>query len=63
MDGYGTLYYPEGNIAYQGNWKNDEFSGNGTIYNDNPQIIKGNFDYTNFRRLENDQWESYSGEC
>lgn len=63
MDGYGTLYYPEGNIAYQGYWKNDEFSGNGTIYNDNPQIIKGNFDYTNFRRLENDQWESYNGEC
>lgn len=62
MTGYGTLYYPEGVVAYQGNWLKDEFHGTGTLFNDNPQIIRGNFDYTDFSVMEDDQWQSYEGE-
>ena len=51
MNGYGTLYYNEGSIAYQGNWVNDEFQGKGILYNDSIENIKGSFDYTDFRKL------------
>ena len=37
MDGYGKLYYDNDRIAYEGFWKNDEFSGQGKVYNDKPQ--------------------------
>ncbi len=56
MDGFGTLFYPEGKIAYQGRWLKDEFHGKGVIYNDNPEIIDGKFDYTNFKKLSSNQW-------
>ena len=61
MNGYGTLYYQEGSIAYQGNWANDLFQGKGILHNDNTSIIKGYFDYTDFTKLEEDQWTVYEG--
>ena len=61
MNGYGTLYYQENVVAYQGNWANDEFQGKGVLYNDATNTIKGYFDYTDFKKLEEDQWTSYEG--
>jgi len=40
MQGKGTLYYSNGRIAYQGEWKNDSLSGKGILYNENPQKLK-----------------------
>jgi hypothetical protein len=61
MEGYGTLYYPNGIVAYEGQWLNDEFDGLGTVYNDNPVVIKGGFDYTNFPLLD-EEWLKYEGQ-
>jgi hypothetical protein len=33
MHGYGKLYYEDGKIAYQGYWKEDQFHGQGTLFN------------------------------
>jgi hypothetical protein len=33
MDGHGALYYPDGRIAYEGQWKNDALHGKGVLYN------------------------------
>lgn len=33
MDGYGSLYYQSGELAYQGMWKQDQFQGKGRLYN------------------------------
>jgi hypothetical protein len=33
MCGRGKLYYQSGNIAYDGEWKNDQFAGFGVLYN------------------------------
>ena len=32
------------------------------INNNNAQMIRGYFDYTNFQAMEDDQWQSYEGE-
>jgi hypothetical protein len=61
MEGYGTLYYPNGAIAYEGEWQDDEFDGFGTVYNDHPSPIKGGFDYTNFNTLD-EEWIKYEGQ-
>lgn len=61
MEGFGTLYYPSGAVAYEGQWLDDEFDGLGTVYNDNPVTIKGGFDYTNFTILQ-EEWLKYEGQ-
>ena len=33
MNGYGVLYYPNSEIAYEGNWQSDQLSGWGVLYN------------------------------
>jgi antitoxin component YwqK of YwqJK toxin-antitoxin module len=34
MNGKGTLYYPNDEVAYEGNWKDDQLHGYGTLYNE-----------------------------
>lgn len=34
MDGKGVLYYPNNSIAYDGEWKEDQLEGIGTLYNE-----------------------------
>jgi len=29
MEGFGTLYYASGGLAYMGEWKDDKFHGKG----------------------------------
>lgn len=33
MEGYGKLYYQSGKLAYEGEWKADQFTGKGILYN------------------------------
>ena len=33
MNGVGTLYFPDGSVAYDGQWKGDKFHGHGVLYN------------------------------
>ncbi len=54
MSGYGVLYYPDGTVAYRGEWSNDQFNGQGVIFNSNINHIGGHFDYSNFNMLEED---------
>lgn len=48
MDGYGTLYYPDSRIAYQGLWQNDALHGKGILNNEKPNYIEGNYDFSSF---------------
>ena len=34
MEGYGTLYFADGSIAYAGDWRDDKFEGRGVLYNE-----------------------------
>ncbi|EGR33473.1 protein kinase domain protein, partial [Ichthyophthirius multifiliis] len=61
MEGMGTLYYPSGALAYMGQWKNDQFNGNGTVYNEQPAQIDGDFDISNFDNL-GEFWDKYEGD-
>lgn len=33
MEGRGALYYANGQIAYEGEWKDDKLNGYGILYN------------------------------
>ena len=61
MHGFGILYYPTGAVAYEGEWKEDEFDGKGTVYNDQQRLINGTFDFTDFNQLD-DEWVRYEGD-
>lgn len=44
VNGYGTLYSPDGIILYQGNFEDNEYEGSGTqYYSDGTMHYKGNF--------------------
>lgn len=61
MHGKGNLYYSDGKIAYEGDWRMDEFHGSGKVYNQEQLQLKGPYDYTDFGDV-NDYWSSYEGE-
>jgi antitoxin component YwqK of YwqJK toxin-antitoxin module len=48
MHGFGRLYYPNGKIAYEGGWKNNEFYGKGKVYNYEPVALNSPFNFTDF---------------
>lgn len=60
MNGFGILYYGNGNKAYEGNWQDDNFHGKGILYNDDAEQLADTFDYTNFNNLKN-YWSRYEG--
>ena len=35
MNGKGTLYYADGEIAYEGDWFDDKFNNYGVLFNKN----------------------------
>lgn len=59
MHGKGTLYYPSGQIAYEGLWVEDHFHGQGKVYNEKPMAIK-KYSYSDFTDVE-EYWVSYEG--
>lgn len=48
MHGKGNLYYSNGNLAYEGDWRMDEFHGFGKVYNQDQLEIKGPYNYKDF---------------
>ena len=60
MDGFGKLYYPSEKLAYEGQWVKNTFNGKGSIYNEVPAKLEGQFDYYNFDNLQ-EHWEKYEG--
>lgn len=62
MDGHGTLFYPDGRIAYEGQWQNDTLHGKGILHNENPTQINGNYDFKSFDECEDKEcWILYDG--
>jgi hypothetical protein len=51
MEGPGQLYYQSNKLAYQGEWKNDQFCGKGTLYNEDPEPLRGPYDFRNFNKI------------
>jgi antitoxin component YwqK of YwqJK toxin-antitoxin module len=39
MEGQGKLYYPSGNLAYEGSFSENCFNGLGKVFNENPGIL------------------------
>lgn len=67
MDGYGVLFYANGKVAYEGNWKDDVFEGKGNVNNENTKEIESSEDiqinYHDFGNAANtDLWKNYSGD-
>lgn len=59
MEGKGRLFYQKERIAYDGEWKNDEFDGFGKVFNDKPNFrLKNQFDNLDFGELD-DFWLYY----
>lgn len=61
MHGIGTLFYGNGQVAYEGEWFEDKFHGRGAVHNENPMPLIGDYDYKNFENL-GDYWVMYDGE-
>ena len=61
MNGYGILYYPEGNIAYKGYWALDKFHGYGHLYNKHVKKTEEPIDWRNFENY-GDFWVNYEGD-
>jgi hypothetical protein len=60
MDGFGKLFYPNEKLAYEGQWRNNAFYGQGSVFNEEPVPIQFSFDYSNFDFLQ-EHWERYDG--
>lgn len=52
MHGIGRLYYQSGKLAYEGEWKADQFWGAGVLHNECPEQLTHPFNYRNFNTLE-----------
>lgn len=63
MNGFGKLFYPSGNLAYEGKWKDDKFDGRGVIYNEKPLIINQGeeINYSDFNNMT-EEWTKFDGE-
>ncbi|EAR80675.1 kinase domain protein (macronuclear) [Tetrahymena thermophila SB210] len=63
MNGYGKLYYPSGQLAYEGKWKDDKFDGRGVIYNEKPIPISygEEIDFQDFNKMS-EEWTKFDGE-
>ncbi|EGR30240.1 protein kinase domain protein [Ichthyophthirius multifiliis] len=61
MHGKGTLYYPNGQKAYEGYWYEDQFNEYGHLFNNKFKIFNTKFDYKDFSQIKN-QWIKYEGE-
>lgn len=60
MHGKGILYYPNQQVAYDGEWENDQLSGYGTLHNEEVVSLKTPFDYRDWSDVE-DYWVRYEG--
>lgn len=61
IEGFGTLYTKTGFVKYEGNYHNDEFHGQGTLHNEDPQTSNEPVDFKDFTKLGNN-WKKYEGD-
>ncbi|KAL4506635.1 hypothetical protein ABPG72_000206 [Tetrahymena utriculariae] len=60
MHGKGTLYYPNGDILYEGDWFEDQFNNFGHLFNSKAQYIQQKLDFKDFSQIKN-YWLKYEG--
>ena len=60
MSGHGKLFYQSGKIAYDGDWNNDQFTGFGILYNEEPLALNRPFDYSNLDDID-EYWTRFEG--
>lgn len=60
MNGFGKLYYQNGEIAYEGYWRDDQFHGRGKVFNNTTKYIYSPYNYKDFTEL-GDCWLYYDG--
>ena len=60
MEGRGALYYSNGELAYEGEWKQDQLDGYGVLYNQNPDYITAAVDWKNLDQITS-CWVKYEG--
>lgn len=60
MNGFGKLYYENGEIAYEGYWRDGRFSGRGKMFNNDTRELGSPFDYRDFSQL-GECWVYYDG--
>jgi hypothetical protein len=58
--GFGVLRNCDFKVVYRGDWLNDIYDGNGTLYNEEPTALKGRFDYRDFSKVKTN-WLRYEG--
>lgn len=58
MEGEGRLYYQSGNLAYDGGWSDDQFSGFGRLYNEEAMGLARAFNFYNLDEIE-EYWTKY----
>ncbi len=46
------LYYPDGQVAYQGEWLHGDFNGKGKLYNPYQLQMEKSYDYRNLSRMD-----------
>ena len=60
MEGYGVLFYASGKPYYCGQWKQGNFEGRGSFFNEQEDKIEGGFDYKDFSNIGR-RWTSFEG--
>jgi len=45
MHGFGKLYYQNGKVAYEGHWENNQYNGQGRVYNEDPFSFASEYNY------------------
>jgi hypothetical protein len=60
MEGKGALYYVNGEIAYEGEWMNDQLHGSGILYNEYPLYVTSCIDWRGLNKVEQ-EWTKYEG--
>ena len=61
MSGYGVLYYADKRVAYEGEWKNNQREGNGTMYSEFADEMKENYVQKAFEK-DDKTWVTYEGD-
>jgi hypothetical protein len=45
MHGFGKLVYQSGRVAYEGHWEDGKYNGQGRLYNEDPFVFTGDYNY------------------
>ncbi|CAK82396.1 unnamed protein product (macronuclear) [Paramecium tetraurelia] len=60
--GKGILYFKKGGPQYEGHFKNDQYDGQGILYNENP-VFEDQINYSLLREVQiKGYWRTYKGE-